>query len=93
MRLKGFCTYGLASSRFIIPQKTDFYVVLWLGMSNIVFGFFLYFRELKYSSASLIASFTFFTPFVTLLFIVLLLGEILTVTDCLAAKLLIMNFM
>ncbi|WP_025692965.1 EamA family transporter [Paenibacillus zanthoxyli] len=60
-------------------------------MSNIVFGFFLYFRALKYSSASLIASFTFFTPFVTLLFIVLLLGEILTVTDYLAAVLILFS--
>lgn len=80
-----------ASSRFIIPQKADFYGVLWLSMSNIVLGFFLYFRALKYSSASLIASFTFFTPFVTLVFIVLLLGEKLTVTDCLAAILIIFS--
>lgn len=82
---------NLASSRFIIPQKTDFYGVLWLSMSNIVLGFFLYFRALKYSSASLIASFTFFTPFVTLVFIVLLLGEKLTVTDCLAAILIVFS--
>ncbi|AKG34384.1 DMT family transporter [Paenibacillus durus] len=81
----------LASSHFIIPQRADFYGVLWLSMSNIVFGFFLYFRALKYSSASLIASFTFFTPFVTLLFIVLLLGERLTVTDCLAAVLILFS--
>nr|WP_240762612.1 DMT family transporter [Paenibacillus thalictri] len=81
----------LTSSRFIVPQQTDFFGVSWLSMSNIVLGFFLYFRALKYSSASLIASFTFFTPFVTLVFIVLLLGEKLTVTDCLAAILIIFS--
>jgi len=81
----------LSSSRFILPQSTDLYGVVWLSMSNIVLGFFLYFRALKYSPASLIASFTFFTPFVTLVFIVLLLGEKLTLTDCLAAVLIIFS--
>lgn len=81
----------LASSHFIFPQRTDFLGVLWLSISNIILGFFLYFRALKYSSASLIASFTFFTPFVTLIFIVLLLGEKLTVIDCLAALLIIFS--
>ncbi|WP_271754388.1 EamA family transporter [Cohnella sp. JJ-181] len=81
----------LLSSRFIVPERTDFYGVLWLRMSNIALGFFLYFRALKYSPASLIASFTLFTPFVTLVFIVILLGERLTVTEYLAALLIIFS--
>lgn len=81
----------LTSSQFVIPTKIDFFGVLWLSISNIVLGFFLYFQALKYSPASLIASFTFFTPFVTLVFIVLLLGEKLTVTDCMAALLIIFS--
>ncbi|WP_218095077.1 EamA family transporter [Paenibacillus solanacearum] len=40
-------------------------------------------------SATFITSFTFFTPFITLVFIVILLGEKLTVTDVLAAILII----
>ncbi|MBO7745095.1 DMT family transporter [Paenibacillus sp. MWE-103] len=80
-----------ASSRFILPRPADFYGVLWLSMSNIVLGFFLYFRALKYSPASLVASFTFFTPFVTLVFIVVFVGEKLTVTDCLAAVLILFS--
>jgi drug/metabolite transporter (DMT)-like permease len=72
-------------------QMTDFYGVLWLSLSNIVFGFFLYFRALKYSTASLIASFTFFAPFVTLVFIMILLGERLTWTDCFAAVLILFS--
>ncbi|MDQ1911058.1 DMT family transporter [Paenibacillus sp. GD4] len=79
----------LVSSRFTIPQGIELYGVIWLSLSNIILGFFLYFRALQYSSASLIASFTFFTPFVTLMFIVLLLGERLTWTDALAALLII----
>ena len=77
----------ITSSEFILPQRTDFLGVSWLSISNIVLGFFLYFRALKYSPASLIASFTFFTPFVTLVFIVVLLGEKLTITDYFAALL------
>jgi len=79
----------LLSSRFVVPRSGDLYGVLWLSVSNVVLGFFLYFRALKYSSASLVASFTFFTPFVTLLFIVLLLNERLTPTDAAAAALII----
>lgn len=80
-----------SSSQWILPQATDFYGVLWLSISNIVLGFFLYFRALQYSPASLIASFTYFTPFVTLAFIVVLLGERLTVTDGLAALLILFS--
>ncbi|CAH1199226.1 hypothetical protein PAECIP111893_01269 [Paenibacillus plantiphilus] len=54
-------------------------------------GFFLYFRALKYSPASIIASFTFFTPFVTLIFIMLLLGEKLTALDGVAALLILLS--
>lgn len=72
-------------------QLMDFYGVVWLCLSNIVFGFFLYFRALKYSSASFIASFTFFAPFVTLVFIMILLGERLSWLDGLAAVLILFS--
>lgn len=76
-------------SSFKLPQITDFYGVLWLSMSNIVAGSFLYFQALKYSPASLIASFTFFTPCVTLIFIFLLLGEKLTMIEFFASLLIL----
>ncbi|WP_426453016.1 DMT family transporter [Paenibacillus sp. S-38] len=79
----------LGYSSWIVPGRADFLGVLWLSLSNIVLGFFLYFRALAYSPASLIASFTFFTPFVTLLFIYLLLGERLTWIDGFAALLIL----
>ncbi|RAP73444.1 DMT family transporter [Paenibacillus montanisoli] len=79
----------LAYSRLTLPSAADFGGVFWLSMSNIVLGFFLYFRALRYSPASLIASFTFFTPFITLLFIVLLLDERLTLMDGIAAMLIL----
>ncbi|WP_310224207.1 DMT family transporter [Paenibacillus qinlingensis] len=81
----------LVYSQGKLLQMVDFYGVLWLCLSNIVFGFFLYFRALKYSSASLIASFTFFAPFVTLVFIMLLLGERLTWMDGLSAILILFS--
>ncbi|CAN7543177.1 DMT family transporter [Paenibacillus sp. LjRoot153] len=81
----------LVYSQGKLLQLIDFYGVLWLCLSNIVFGFFLYFRALKYSSASLIASFTFFAPFVTLVFIMILLGERLSWLDGLAAVLILLS--
>ncbi|SDX58265.1 DMT family transporter [Paenibacillus sp. CF384] len=76
-------------SNLMLPRLVDFGGVFWLSMCNIVLGFFLYFRALRYSPASLIASFTFFTPFVTLVFIMLLLDERLTLMDGLAALLIL----
>ncbi|SEO83497.1 DMT family transporter [Paenibacillus sp. OV219] len=72
-----------------LPHLTDFAGVFWLSMCNIVLGFFLYIQALRYSTASLVASFTFFTPFITLLFIMLLLGEQLSAIDGFAALLIL----
>lgn len=71
-------------SHFQIPTVTDFSRLVWLGVSNIVLGFLIYIRALKYTSASLVASFTYFTPFVTLFFIMIMVGEKLTLIDLLA---------
>lgn len=81
----------LLYSQGTMLQMSNFFGVVWLCLSNIVFGFFLYFRALKYSSASLIASFTFFAPFVTLVFIMILLGERLTWMDGLATVLILFS--
>ncbi|REE56436.1 EamA domain-containing membrane protein RarD [Paenibacillus taihuensis] len=72
-----------------LPHIEDIAGVFWLSMCNIVLGFFLYFQALRYSTASLVASFTFFTPFITLLFIVILLGEQLSAIDSVAAVLIL----
>lgn len=71
----------LAFSRFKVPEPADFSGLIWLSISNIILGFFIYIRALKYSSASLVASFTYFTPIVTVLFIILMVGERLTMID------------
>ncbi|MFB9326527.1 DMT family transporter [Paenibacillus aurantiacus] len=81
----------VTNSGFAWPEKADFYGALWLAMSNVVLGFILYARALRHSPATLIANFTFFTPVVTLLFIFLLLGEPLTITDGLAALLILLS--
>lgn len=81
----------LANSGFAWPGQTDLYGALWLAMSNVVLGFFLYLRALSHSPATLIASFTFFTPVVTLVYIFILLGEPLTLTDGLAALLIVLS--
>ncbi|QHW32281.1 DMT family transporter [Paenibacillus rhizovicinus] len=79
----------IAFSSPSVPGPSALGGVLWLSMSNVVIGFFLYFQALRYSPASLIASFTFVTPFVTLALIVLLLGEKLTTVDYAAALLIL----
>ncbi|BAU26025.1 EamA domain-containing membrane protein RarD [Aneurinibacillus soli] len=71
-------------SQFKVPTIADFSGFLWLSISNIILGFLIYIRALKYSSASLVASFTYFTPCVTVLFIILMVGERLTIVDFIA---------
>ncbi|AVK49347.1 hypothetical protein AXY43_15815 [Clostridium sp. MF28] len=78
-------------SRFNVSEIADVYGLLWLSISHIVAAFFLYFQALKYSPASLIASFTFFSPCVTLVFIFLLLGEKLTMIEFFAALLILLS--
>ncbi|WP_127589115.1 DMT family transporter [Paenibacillus koleovorans] len=62
-------------SDFRIPAWEAGAWVVWIGLSNIVFTYYLWFRGLKSSSSALIASLSFLTPFFTLLFIVWLLKE------------------
>jgi drug/metabolite transporter (DMT)-like permease len=66
-------------STFTVPAITGLGWAVCLGISNIVLGNFLWIRGLKSSSSSLIASLSYLTPFVTLLFIVVMLGERLSV--------------
>lgn len=66
-------------SDFIIPGITSATGILWLGLSNIVLSYYIWTKALKISSSALIASLSFLTPFVTLLFIVVLLNEKVTV--------------
>lgn len=80
-----------AFSTYRAPHVPDFLSVLWLSMGNIVLGFFLYFRALKYASASLVATFTFFTPFVTLIMIVILVGEKVSLIDLVAFLLIFLS--
>jgi drug/metabolite transporter (DMT)-like permease len=65
----------LIFSKPILPALPAAAGLLWLGMSNIVVAYYLWFRALKTTSAARMASLAFITPFVTLLFIMLLLGE------------------
>ncbi|MBB3111134.1 drug/metabolite transporter (DMT)-like permease [Paenibacillus phyllosphaerae] len=78
-------------SKPLMPSLMSVAGIFWLSFSNIILGFFLYFRALQHSPASLIASFTFFTPFITLAFIALMLGEQLMAVDYLAAMLILFS--
>lgn len=68
-------------SRFIIPDVNVLSGILWNSSSNIVCSYFLWFRVLKITTSALAASLSFVTPFITLVFIMLLLGEKITVAQ------------
>lgn len=68
-----------AFSRFVIPDVNVFSGILWNSVSNIVITYYLWFRVLKTTSSALAASLSFVTPFITLVFIMLLLGEKITI--------------
>lgn len=62
-------------SRFTLPDLPSATGILWLGLSNIVLTYYIWTKALKISSSALVASMSFLTPFVNLLFIVVLLEE------------------
>jgi drug/metabolite transporter (DMT)-like permease len=53
--------------------------VVWISISSFVLSYFIWFKMLKSSSTALIASLSFLTPFSTLLFIMLFVGERITI--------------
>lgn len=62
-------------SSFTLPALPVLGYSFWLGATNLVFGLFVWNRLIKTCSSSLSANISFLTPFSTLLFILLLLGE------------------
>jgi drug/metabolite transporter (DMT)-like permease len=67
-----------AFSGFTIPDPVATSDLMGLCITNIVLCFFLWFRLLKVVPASFAGRFSLLTPFVTLLFIAILLGEKIT---------------
>lgn len=68
----------LLFSRFRAPDPPSLLGILWLSLSNIVLGYYLWFKVLKLTSAAMASSMSLITPFVTFLFIALLLNEKIT---------------
>jgi drug/metabolite transporter (DMT)-like permease len=66
-------------SKFAAPATVSAIAGLaWIGISNIVLANFIWFKILKSTSASVAANLAFITPFVSILFIAILLGEKIT---------------
>lgn len=65
-------------SRIKLPGLPALGGALWLSGSNIVLGYYLWFRILKTTSSAIASSMSFITPFVAFLFIALLLHEKIT---------------
>ncbi|WP_135555585.1 DMT family transporter [Paenibacillus cymbidii] len=68
----------VTSSLGAMPGFSALSGLVWLGLSNLILGNLLWIRALKRCPPSLVASLSFVTPFFTLLFIWLLLGESLS---------------
>lgn len=62
-------------SRFRLPGLLPLAGAVWLSLSNVWLSLPLWLKVLKTAPTALVAGFTFITPFVTLLFILLLTGE------------------
>lgn len=76
--LEGFIlsTFALfVFSGFTIPEMPVFSGLLWIGVTNIAGVYFVWFRALKVASTNFVASMSYFNPFISLIFIFLLLGE------------------
>lgn len=71
----------LIFSRLAAPGFPAVLGIIWIGLSNIVLSLYIWFKILKSTSISLTASLSFITPFVTLFFIMLLLGEKMTLVQ------------
>jgi drug/metabolite transporter (DMT)-like permease len=68
-------------SHFTLPGLPVLGLILWLGVSNLVLSYFVWNRLIKKCSSSLSANISFMTPFSTLLFILILLGEKISVSQ------------
>lgn len=71
----------LVFSELQLPNLQATVGLLWLGLSNIVLAYYIWFKVLKSSSIILVSSFSFVTPFVNLLFIMVLLNESISVNQ------------
>jgi len=70
-------------SHFTLPNLSVLSLTFWLSLSNLVLAYFVWNKLLKKCSSSLSANISFMTPFSTLLFILLLLGEKISVPQIL----------
>jgi drug/metabolite transporter (DMT)-like permease len=62
-------------SGYIMPDALAFSGLIWIGITSIAGVYFVWFRALKLSSPTFVAGMSYFNPFLSLLFIFLLLGE------------------
>jgi drug/metabolite transporter (DMT)-like permease len=65
----------IAFSRFILPGSLTMTGLLWISLSNIVLSYPLWIKVLKSAPVTLVATVAYITPFINLVFIMLLTGE------------------
>jgi len=68
-------------SEWTVPEPPVLAGIVWLSLSNIVFAYFIWFRILQMAPVALVSGMSYITPFVTLMFIFVLLGERVTLVQ------------
>lgn len=68
-------------SQFLIPGPLPLLGSLWIALSNVVLSLPLWLKVLKIAPPVLVAICTFITPFISLVFIMLLTGEPISVSE------------
>ena len=69
----------LLFSKLTLPGWKTLLGLAWLSTSNIVLSYYLWFKALKSAPSALIASISFLTPFISLFFIMVIVGEKVTI--------------
>ncbi len=78
-------------SRPVLPDAAGIAGIVWLCISNIILTYYIWFRILKIAPAALAANLSFLSPFATLVFIVVLTGEKILLTQLLGLVIIILG--
>lgn len=75
----------------VLPDAGGIAGIVWLCVSNIILTYYIWFRILKIAPVSLAANLSFLSPFATLLFIIVLTGEKILLSQLIGLLVIIMG--
>ncbi len=75
----------------VLPDAAGIAGIVWLCISNIILTYYIWFRILKIAPAALAANLSFLSPFATLVFIVVLTGEKILLSQLLGLMIILLG--